>query len=534
MEKISRRSEWMDWKEFYNEILSKPIYWFCMVFVLILAFLFDLMNRTVGIDDLSRTYYIGDGNEMLAGTRWGKTLWIRLLSNCEYAPFIDKYLTIFFLIVSAVLFSKLLCIYLCNNEHILLICILFSCSFVTFPLLNEVWVYNDSNVVAAGNEVLVAVSVLLLFRSKKFFSRESIVSSFLLAVVVSSYESAGFLYISVVLSVILLDYIFRDRKNWIINGIRYAVPLGIALILRYVIGFGLIYMFHLEYQPNGATEIQWKFSENLGSQIITLLSDTLNYYFGRGLIYYPITVFVVTFVMGTVWTMGHVFKKKDFMILILFILLCLSLFLQSFIQGTVMPYRTAQTIQYFSTFSLAVFIFGISMTRKRRLFSVMVVLSSFMIYRQAVFLNRCLALNNQRSEIESSAARQIGYRLKSMYDEKPVIFVGWFDFGENINRQIRPDYSTPWGFLYRKIAIHLGWNYTLSKVYDTNISSVLVWNTGAFHSQKMMAEYFSYFGYDISVRDNDDIYEYKQIAIREGMKPLDILDIGDYILVYLG
>ena len=37
-----------------------------------------------------------------------------------------------------------------------------------------------------------------------------------------------------------------------------------------------------------------------------------------------------------------------------------------------------------------------------------------------------------------------------------------------------------------------------------------------------------------AVRDNDDIYEYKQIAIREGMKPLEILDIGDYLLVYLG
>ena len=138
MEKISRRSEWMDGKDFYNEIIRKPIYWFCMAFTLILAFLFDLTNRTVGIDDLSRTYYIGDGNGMLAGTRWGKTLWIRLLSNCEYAPFIDKYLSIFFLIVCAVLLSKLRYPYFSNYAHILLICTLLSCSCVTFPLLNEV------------------------------------------------------------------------------------------------------------------------------------------------------------------------------------------------------------------------------------------------------------------------------------------------------------------------------------------------------------------------------------------------------------
>ena len=522
------------WFDFCKDVIYKPLYWICLTFLTVLAYFFDLTNRTVGLDDLSRPFFIGEGNGMLAGTRWGKTLWIRLLSNCEYAPFIDKFLSLIFLIISAVLFSRLLYTWLGNSSHKLLLCTLFSCLFVTFPLINEVWVYNDSNVVTAGNTVIAAACVLYLYNSKKNFNKRTIITAFFLSIVVSSYESVGFVYISVVISVLLMDYLFLHKKRWVANGIRYAIPLIIAVILRYVIGFSIIYILHLQYHPNGAVEIQWKITENLIPQIIHLMSDILNLYFARGLIHYPITVFLITFLLGLVWSIGNTVRRKDGTILLLFFLLELSLFLQSFIQGIVMPYRTAQTLQYFSAFSLTVFLWGVSSNNRKTSFLFFSILSSFMIYRQSVFLNRTFALNNQRSEIEASAAQNIGYKLKSMYEDKPVIFAGWFDFGENINRQLRPDYSTPGGFLYRKIAIHLGWNYNLMTLYDTNINSVLMWNTGAFDSQKMMAEYFSYFGYDIIVRDNNDVYEYKQIAIKVGVKPLGIIDIGEFIVVYLG
>lgn len=530
---LHEKSEEM-WSDFRKDVIYKPLYWICLVLIAILAYFFDLTNRTVGLDDLSRPIFIGEGNAMLAGTRWGKTLWIRLLSNCEYTPFIDKYLSLFFLLISAVLFSRLLYTWFGKSKHKLLLCTIFSCLYATFPLINEVWVYNDSNIVTEGNTILVAACVLFLYDSDKLFSKKTIIAAILLSVVVSSYESVGFLYISVVLSIIMMDYIFLDKRSWVSNGIRYAIPLIIAVILRYVIGFSIIFIMHLQYKPNGAVAIQWKLSENLISQIINLMSEILNLYFARGLIHYPITVFLITFLLGLVWSMVNTVKRKDVTILLLFVLLVFSLFLQSFIQGIVMPYRTAQTLQYFSAFSLTVFLWGVSLDNRKTSFLVFSILSSFMIYRQSVFLNHTFALNNQRSEIEASAAQNIGYKLKSMYEDKPVIFAGWFDFGENINRQLRPDYSTPGGFLYRKIAIHLGWNYNLMTLYDTNINSVLMWNTGAFNSQKLMAEYFSYFGYDITVRDNNDVYEYKQIAIREGMKPLEILDIGDYLLVYLG
>ena len=335
------------WLDFRKEVVSKPQYWICLMFLTVLAYFFDMTNRTVGLDDLSRPIFIGEGNAMLAGTRWGKTLWIRLLSNCEYAPFIDKYLALFFLLISAVLFSKLVYTWFRLSNHKLLLCTVFSCLFVTFPLINEVWVYNDSNVVTYGNMVIVAACVLLLYNSNKYFSKRMIVTAFLLSIVVSSYESVGFVYISVVISILLMDYLFLSRKRWIENGIRYAIPLIIAVVLRYVIGFSIISILHLQYHPNGAVEIQWRITEDLIPQIIHLMSDILNLYFARGLIHYPITVIFITFLLGLVWSIVKTVRRKDGTILLLFILLGFSLFLQAFIQGTVMPYRTAQPLQYF-------------------------------------------------------------------------------------------------------------------------------------------------------------------------------------------
>ena len=63
----------------------------------------------------------------------------------------------------------------------------------------------------------------------------------------------------------------------------------------------------------------------------------------------------------------------------------------------------------------------------------------------------------------------------------------------------------------------------------------------AFNGQVMIQKYLSYYGFDINVlSDLSDEEEdklkgyYELIANEENMKPFDIKDMGDYILVYLG
>ena len=523
------------WLDFNNNIIKKPVYWLCVMFMVTLSYFFDLANRTVSIDDLSRTLYIGDGNRMIMGTRWGKTLWLRLLTNCEYTPFIDKFLGIIFFLASAVLFSRTLYIYFFDNRYKLTLITLFSCFYVSYPLINEIWNYNDSNVVLAANSVVVAWALLYLRDGERIFDKKTWISSVLLSIVASSYESSVFLYISAVLSIVLMDYILFGKKNWLLNGLRYAVPLVLAVALRFLIGFGLIKIMGLKYQSNGATEIAWGSEGSFFSQFVSMLRNTLDFYGLRCLIYFPITVFVIAALLGLITMIVFAVKRKSAVICLIGVLLYISLFFQSLLQGTMMPYRTAQTLQYFCAFSFTMFLYLLTFTKRRANLTVCLILLSYLCYRQGVFMNRALALNNQRSDNEAAIARDIGSRLKSMYDNgKTVIFVGNLDIGEYINAQMRQNNDTIGGFLYHKIAAHLGWAPDIRKVYQTNINSVMIWSEYAHNGQRLMGQYFSYLGYDIKVLNNNDIYKYWLIAIQEEMKPLEIRDMGEYILVFLG
>lgn len=150
-------------------------------------------------------------------------------------------------------------------------------------------------------------------------------------------------------------------------------------------------------------------------------------------------------------------------------------------------------------------------------------------------MNQTLALNNQRSDNEASIAYNIGPRLKSNFDDKPVFFVGGITLGSNINNQIRPDEKSIGGYIYRKLSYHYGWNYEQEKIYDTDVNSVINWSV--IDAQNMMADYMSYYGFDIKVLGRIDAENFRRIVlyvIDEQMKPFEIRDMGSYILVFLG
>ncbi|MBQ6342957.1 MAG: hypothetical protein IJI41_07545 [Anaerolineaceae bacterium] len=204
-----------------------------------------------------------------------------------------------------------------------------------------------------------------------------------------------------------------------------------------------------------------------------------------------------------------------------------------------MPYRTAQTIQYFTCISLTMTGFALTFLKKKELAIIFFVVTGYISYRQAAFLNKTLALNNQRSDNEAALVYDIGTRLKTYDTKKPVIFTGAISLGDFVERQSKPNQKTIFGYLYRKIAIHMNWDYNMTKIYSTDVNSLLNWNIMAFKSQRLMGEYFSYYGFDIQTLDqmtwrthNDYL---KQAVDTTGeLHPLEILDLGDILLVYLG
>ncbi len=523
---------------FKENILHKPVYWISIAFISILGFGFDIMNRTLGVDNLERWRYSGSGNRFIRGTRWGMDLYITLFGNPDiYNPYVERIEALTFLIISAVLLSRILYTYFRNSPCALAICTLFSCLYISFPLQNELWNYTAANIARNCNAVIIAVVLLYLHDKDSIFGIHTFISSMLLTYVVSSYESTIFAYISVVLFILMMDLIVFDRKNWFFSGIKYALPLAGAVILRFAVGLCLLKGLGLDYTPNGKTEINWNFSEALWPQVKKMLTLNLDRYFLRGLIYFPIMVFVIASISGTICALAVSIKRKNPLIFLLYSFTYISVFALSILQGSVIPYRTAQTVHLFSAVSISMSVFALSLVNKRTVFRIFFVIACFLCYRQGISLNESLSLNNQRSDNEAGIIYNLGYEIKANYPaDKTVIFVGNLDLGDIVDNQKKIDTTKPGGWLYRKIAIHLGWSYDI-KLYETNVKPLMTVYRRFYGGQKPMADLFAYYGFDIKTRSiisQKEIDQYTKIARSEGMKPLEIKDMGDYILVFMG
>lgn len=505
-------------KEFCNDILFNKLYFLSIIFISVLSYGFSIFNRTISIDDMSKNIYLGDGKLMLKGCRWGQYIWMSLFSSKELSPFVDRFFALVFLILSAFIISTLL--YKLTNCRNVWPYTIFSCLYISFALNNEIWEYVGAGTLVWGGIFVSTFVVLYLFNIEKNGIVDIAFTGLLLTIVVSSYESAIFVYVALVSFSLLIDSIFGENNNWIKKCLVFIYPLILSIVLRYVIGFVLIKLNDLTFANNGDSELRWG-QYGIVACIKGLYEDFICYYVYNAKYYAPIRLFILS---SIAYVLICIFKCKKINNYILAILSYLSIFLLAFLRGDNLSYRFAQTIQLFVAIVGFIVAYLVSNSKKHTALKqvLCIILFSIISIRQGITCNQILALNNQRSENEARTIQYIGSKLYSEYDiSKEVVFCGQYHLGDNIQKQISIDGDEKNG-----------------EFIDTNVNSCLKWSTKAFGSQSLMKEYFSYYGYDINVSSEEFTAktnkEYEQIAINNNMKPLSIKDMGDYILVYFG
>lgn len=541
-----------DFVTFFNDIVKNKKYYIPVILFCVIAYAFEIFNRTVSIDDLSYANFGYEDHLGLSGFRWGLYLLDLFIGVKEYTPFIGRFLALIFLLVDVVLLSFIFYILNNKNTNVWRYTAL-SSMFCTYPLINELWYCNGLSVAIAFNGasyyfIFVLLAAIYLLYEDKI----NVISVFFCGVVIApamaGYESIVFAYVSLVFIIIYYKNINSrnngTKYNWFMDGVRYALPLVVALIIRYAIGYLLIWALELKGRGGGNNTIKW-FSGDIGECIKGILYNGW-YYIIRGLSYYPIGEFVVALIVFIIITIKQEINKQKYCFGF-GLLLIISLFFLSLLQGEKLNYRTAQTVQLFMAFVSYLVIACSENTllfKKYNLGKIVTVLLVLVLLRQSIYTHELLALNNQRSDNEAFVARQIGYKLYSEFDvNKTVVFCGEYQLGDFIESQITvkedsiADRVETW---VRDIVGH-----DEGRLYQefvcTNINSFFNTQMDAFGGQGIIQKYLSYFGYDIKVLDDLSREEesklkgyYEEIAKKENMMPLTIKDMGDYILVYLG
>ena len=558
-------------KEFNEKIAGRKEYWIPLLFYTFGAYGFSMLNRTVGADDLATPLYVND-TYWLRELRWGAVLWKKLFSFGACVPFLDKFLSVCLLMLAGTAFSCILFMINGKQDRPLLYTVA-ACSFITFPIICEIWEFTcGGTLIVPGDFFCTFVILLWLLSAQENLqppegkssiarriksqrvlqsqARTCLLAGILLTPVISSAESIAPVYVTTVLIILFYRYCVRGtapgRKTaWFFEGVRFAIPLVISFILRLVIGYGIMGVLHLTYQHTGATRISWPLS---GQELMDLFKGVLIDYGVAALINLPITIFIVCTILFAVRCIVLCVKRKSILPVFLGICTGLSLFLITIIQGTVMYYRTAITLMVFCAFVFYLAaedfyrLIDNGILNRNRLPVVLgrcgLVLLLFITWRQTAHLHRFLALNNQRYDNEAAVMQQIGFKLASDYDtSKPIIFVGNFSNGDAFYNVTHDTGKTRAGNLYRRIRHKIDGTelWKSPALVQTTVSSAIDWYHWEFDGE-LMGQFLAYYGYDYDVRalSRKDLEPYNEEALSLEMKPFNILDRGDYLLVCVG
>ena len=543
-------------KDFSEKITSRKSYWIPLLFYTFGAFGFSMLNRTVGADDLATFKYVDD-TVWLAELCWGAVLWKKVFSFGDCVPFLDKFLSCCFLMLAGTAFACLLYFINGKRERVLLYTIA-ACSFITYPIICEIWEFTcGGTIIVPGDYFCCFMLILWLLTCREDTfpaqTRTLLITGVLLTPVISSAESIAPVYITVVLIVLFYRYCMHrtssDRKTaWFFEGVRFAIPLIIAFILRLVIGYTIMAVLHLKLKHTGATTISWKGS-TLGQQFVSVFKGILVDYGAAALINLPITIFIICTILFAIRCFCLAIRNKSVLPVFLGVCIGISLFLISIIQGSVMYYRTAITLMVFCAFVFYLHaenfydLINTGILKNRR-FPVIIgrcglVLLLFITWRQAAHLHRFLALNNQRYDNEAAVMQQIGYKLTDEYDtSKPLVFVGDFSNGDASYAATHSMEGTWNSNLFRRIRHKIDGTETWKSpaLVQTTVSSAIDWYNVQFDGE-LMKNFLAYYGYDFDViapLTASDREPYYEKARELGMTTYDIVDCGDYIMVCLG
>lgn len=525
-----------------------------VLFIAVICYGYSVVNTTVSIDGLEGNRYIGEGQIMLAAGRFGMKLLAAVLGYGYSTPVYQScanFLAASFLVLAALQFCMLFR-RIWKDKISMFGYGVFSCLFISYPLINEIWEYTGANVCVTVGCFLSAAAVSLLYdvmQEPDFSNNRKFTRAFLavlaLLVIASSYESLIVVYVFTVFTVLSMQQLSGEILSvgkTIRRGLCYAMPLAVAVVLRVVVHRFLLIVLDLTAQAGGATAIRWTL---LPFDVVLkdLIKNCILYYGVRACLYFPVLELVVSVVVFAFLFAVAIFRVRRPALALTGVGMLLSLVLLSILQGYYSPYRTCQV------FSVMVALMGMTayecISRRyqgKRLTSLCGAALALLCLHQATYLNHLLVLDHQRSQEEANVIRTIGMDLERGFpDDKPIILTGNYTISQGIQDQVTA--KTEEHPLYAWFQAKTGWETDSTiKYVDTNVNSVINWAVTAFSEIGSLGssaqKLFRYYGFDLLFEVSPELRQEALAYAEEANVPAFpqdgyIVETPEYILVNL-
>ena len=464
-----------EYKNVVKSFLINKVFIVAVILVTVLSFGFTITHPSVGMDDTAFDRYY-QGKEMLSIGRWGSYLVYQILDITEFVPFWIDFIASFIIMVTAVLW----CVFLKKNLGDKLsdtAYIIFATVFISFPVINEIFIFANCNIAVMLGSFLASLGIMVFYENYTNIHKKSIyvASALILTLAMSMYEAcAQIMLVSICTTAILMIYTNKDKK--IKDIFKYVFSILGILIISVVLNsiiVKLIYLLGVRVSDVADKEINWgKYGiiESISLIVTNIFNAMKNYR------YFPVLIFDIFALVGLVISVSQSDKRKNYMILLLYLAMFLSNFAISVLQLDSVLYRTCTSWGLFVAIMVMV---SYKILSEYDLTKIIATVGIFiLVLLQTKTLNQLFYNDYMRYQKDLSIANELIYDLEKSYDtSKPLVIMGTPYKG-------RGDYSA-----------------------QSNSLSVLWWAKKAFNDNGAeFIKFLNSLGYDYK-RPDDEQYE---------------------------
>ncbi len=502
-----------------------------------------LTHYAVSIDDLSADrYYYG---ELFAQGRFTNTIIHHLFGFIDNSPWIRDLCGLLLLATSAIVFCVLLDKFVQFKTQTPKI--IFSCLLVSAPIFAELFSYNGTCISTGGGFLFVALSLYFTLLSRKGKRiKYLLLSSVLIAVTVSWYESLLVVYVEAVFALLILEYVTaKDKislKTVVLEGLYFAIPLAIGVVAEFLIQAAVIGIFELKQQAMVSNSVELL---SLG-QIVNVIKSIFKKFFLAAMWHKTIVIFVASSVLSLALCIYYCVKKKSFVPILLFAGLIFTNFMLCFLSTDSVNYRTCQCFAFFTAFVVLFLLLSFEKSEKysgKKLHKFLCLAAVYLIIVQISTSNYWYFWDYQRYEEEANTIKHISVTLAENYDiSKPIVFTGEYKLSDEV---LEHSYVTTDSFAYKAnntIRALIGEDHLpadengyANKIPQTIVSSYINWGMYAFRPEGTeLFNFIKFHGIDYLKPGTKEMSEEAQeLAVDMPRWPQkgSILDVGEYIIV---
>lgn len=517
-------------KQGFKKFLLNPLYIFPVLISTILCYAYYLTHETVTIDSLSSDrYYHG---LLVAQGRLTATI-IENYLGFEHLPIaVENIIGLICFILGATVF----CIIFdkAKPQSNVLPYTFFTCLYITFPLMNEYFMFKGSVLTTGGSILLVSFALYFALKIKNLIA-SILISSIFIFFAYSWYESFILVYIGAVfLLLILLADGQKSQKELFFNGFWLAPTLFLGFSLEEIISNAIINICNITQDNNNAVGTAWLSSS---ATLKSFFYDFIYSFVSKIFCYAPFTILFIFLAVAFVLMILQTKSTKKPILIFFYLGLALTVFFLSIYRGAESAYRTEQGIPfYISAITLLLSSKIINLNGKKALKIIASLSLVIILTVQICSSNYWYHVNVLRDKEEKQVIYNIAKDLEKYDKNKPVIFIGYYQLSNNIKDKYTVKKDSVAGRIinYTSQKAEKPYAYTACQ---TSISSYISWSIYSFSNANVeLKKFFNSCGYDFKLGTNEQFKEAtkKYINIPSYNDSGYILDAGDYIVVKVG